>query len=280
MTVPYTEILVVGGLLLLPILYESSHVFRYHLKFFVYYFIVMFNSVLLIPVFCLRAKNVKNLILASYFCRWITALIGIRWILRGSDNLHEERACIIVSNHQSSLDILGMFNIWPTMGKCTVVAKRELFFAWPFGLAAWLAGLIFIPRVQKDEAKVIMNKAAEKIKSDKTKLFIFPEGTRRNTGQIHPFKKGAFHLAISAQLPILPVTFSRYYFLDKETKRFDSGVVIVNALDAIDTKGMTFGNLDDLMENVRDKMSASFRDSTKEVLDMVHHNNLCSQKNL
>lgn len=55
------------------------------------------------------------------------------------------------------------------------------------------------------------------------KLWIFPEGTRHNTGQIHPFKKGAFHVAINSQLPILPVVFSSYYFLSSEEKRFDSG---------------------------------------------------------
>lgn len=55
------------------------------------------------------------------------------------------------------------------------------------------------------------------------KLWVFPEGTRRNTGQIHPFKKGAFHIAIASKLPILPVVFSQYYFLDKANKRFDHG---------------------------------------------------------
>lgn len=55
------------------------------------------------------------------------------------------------------------------------------------------------------------------------KLWIFPEGTRHNTGEIHPFKKGAFHMAIRSQLPILPVVFSSYYFLSAEEKRFDSG---------------------------------------------------------
>lgn len=55
------------------------------------------------------------------------------------------------------------------------------------------------------------------------KLWIFPEGTRHNTGEIHPFKKGAFHVAIRSQLPILPVVYSSYYFLSAEEKRFDAG---------------------------------------------------------
>lgn len=56
------------------------------------------------------------------------------------------------------------------------------------------------------------------------KLLIFPEGTRRNNGEIHAFKKGAFYIAIRNQLPIIPVVFSSYYnFLSNEEKRFDSG---------------------------------------------------------
>lgn len=170
-------------------------------------------------------------------------MLGLKWELRGKEHLEKDQACIIVANHQSSLDILGlfclhpykrtysknpllagMFDIWPVMNKCTVVAKRELFYAWPFGLAAWLCGLIFIDRMQSDKARNSLCDATELIKQKKIKLWIFPEGTRRNTGEIHSFKKGAFHVAIAGQIPILPVVFSSYKtFLDDENKNMTSG---------------------------------------------------------
>lgn len=53
------------------------------------------------------------------------------------------------------------------MDKCTVVAKREVQYTGPFGLASWLCGLIFIPRMQSDAAKRIMADAARKIKEEK-----------------------------------------------------------------------------------------------------------------
>ena len=62
MNASYTEIIFAGCILILPFLYESSHVFRYHLKFVLYYAIVMLNSVILIPLFCFRAGNVRNLL--------------------------------------------------------------------------------------------------------------------------------------------------------------------------------------------------------------------------
>lgn len=159
-----------------------------------------------------------------------------------------------------------MFDLWPVMQKCTVVAKRELFFAWPFGLAAWLCGLIFINRMQSEHARDSLHKASDSIKSKKIKLWIFPEGTRRNTGQLHPFKKGAFHVAIDAQIPILPVVFSSYKtFLDDRNKHLDSGHIIITTLPPISTVGITKNGLDDLMQRTYDAMNHAFQMTSKEV---------------
>lgn len=62
------------------------------------------------------------------------------------------------------------------MNKTTVVAKRELLFVGPFGIAAYLSGLIFIDRVNGEKAKNTLNEAMEQLKQNKTKLWVFPEG--------------------------------------------------------------------------------------------------------
>lgn len=161
-----------------------------------------------------------------------------------------------------------MFELWPVMNKCTVVSKRELFFAWPFGLAAWLCGLIFINRMHSDRAREQLCKASSDIKNKKIKLWIFPEGTRRNTGELHRFKKGAFHVAIDAQIPILPVVFSSYRtFLDDKNKHFNSGRVIVTTLPPIQTAGLTKEHLEDLIQHTYNAMNAEFQRSTKDVND-------------
>lgn len=54
-------------------------------------------------------------------------------------------------------------------------------------------------------------------------MWIFPEGTRSKKGHILPFKKGAFHIAMTNKLPIVPVVISPYNFIDDEKKIFDSG---------------------------------------------------------
>ncbi|XP_011879603.1 PREDICTED: 1-acyl-sn-glycerol-3-phosphate acyltransferase alpha [Vollenhovia emeryi] len=259
------EVILVGFLLVLPFLYETSRTFRYYFKFLIYYGVVMVNAALLMPVISLRPGNVKNFLLASSLCHHISTLLGLRWELRGREHLEKNRACIIVANHQSSLDILGMFDIWPVMDKCTVVAKKEIFYAWPVGLAAWLCGLIFIDRMNSEKARSALNTATKEITDKKIKLWIFPEGTRHNTGEIHPFKKGAFHVAIRSQLPILPVVFSSYYFLSAEEKRFDAGRVLVTTLPPISTEGLGTDDVEGLMEKTRSAMSEVFHATSREI---------------
>lgn len=67
-------------------------------------------------------------------------------------------------------EFIGMFDIWPVMDKCTVVAKKELFYAWPFGLAAWLCGLIFIDRMNSEKARSVLNEATAYIKQNKVNI--------------------------------------------------------------------------------------------------------------
>lgn len=166
--------------------------------------------------------------------------MGIKWELRGADILSRDETFIIVANHQSSLDILGMLDFWHVMDKCTVVAKRELLLAVPFSIAAWLCGLVFINRQNADRAKSTINEAVDELKKKRIKLWIFPEGTRRNTREIHSFKKGAFHVAIASKVPILPVVYSSYTpFLDNDAKSFDPGRIIVTTLPPIPTEGLT-----------------------------------------
>lgn len=253
-------------LLILPFMYEMSHRFRYLFKFFMYYSVVMFNSVLFIPYMLCYPFDVRNLITSSYCITPVSKVIGLKWELRGREHLEPQDACIIVSNHQSSLDILGMFHIWPIMGRCTVIAKKEIFYVWPFGLVAWLSGLIFIDRFHSDKAKKLMNNCTDFLIKTKTKLWVFPEGTRRNTNEIHSFKKGAFHVAINAQLPILPVVFSSYTtFLDKKNKHFDAGTIIIEALPKISTVGLTSDDLEELLERTRAIMIDKFKVNTKEL---------------
>ena len=80
-----------------------------------------------------------------------------------------------------------------------------------------------------------------------------------------PFKKGAFYLAIKSQLPISPIVYSSYHFLDHKQERFDPGEVIMTVLPPVSTKGMTLEQIPELMEKVRNMMMDVYQSSSAEV---------------
>ena len=63
------------------------------------------------------------------------------------------------------------------MDKCTVIAKKEIFYAWPFGLAAWLCGLIFIDRINSEKARTAINSATKDIRDKKVIYLIIIDKT-------------------------------------------------------------------------------------------------------
>ncbi|KAH9645864.1 hypothetical protein HF086_010063 [Spodoptera exigua] len=182
------------------------------------------------------------------------------------EHWNSEQCYIVISNHQSSLDILGMFEMWPRMKRCTVVAKRPLMFTGAFGFGAWLSGLVFIDRLRTERARQLMKDATARVIKEKTKLWIFPEGARFNKGSIQAFKKGAFYLAIDAQIPIMPVVFSQYYFLDSDTKTFEPGKVVITTLPPIPTSGMTRDDVERLSEIARQQMIDVFHETSKDLV--------------
>lgn len=113
--------------------------------------------------------------------------------------------------------------LWPVIGRATVVAKKELLYAFPFGPAAYLWGTLFINRSNKSDAVNRLNQESIAIQQHAAKLLFFPEGTRHENERLLPFKKGGFHIAVQSQSYIQPVVVSKYWFLDGDEKRFDRG---------------------------------------------------------
>ena len=63
-----------------------------------------------------------------------------------------------------------MFELWPVMKRCTVVAKKELLYAGPFGIAAWLCGLVFIDRLNSEASRLAINNSIKNLR-EKEVLF-------------------------------------------------------------------------------------------------------------
>jgi len=107
-------------------------------------------------------------------------------------------------NHQSHFDVFAILGYLNIQFRWTV--KKELFDIPLLGLAMRRAGYILIDRLNHEKAMGSMDLAAKKIRAG-TSIVIFPEGTRSADGILQfPFKKGGFHLAVKAGVPIVPVT--------------------------------------------------------------------------
>nr|AGG55013.1 acyltransferase AGPAT5 [Heliothis subflexa] len=243
---------------------------KFYFNFFLFYFLSSMLAAVIWPYFLLSPKNVRNAKIAVRLLKHITKLYDLKWHLRDGKILAEDRGAVIISNHQSSLDILGMFNIWEVVDKLAAIAKKELFYVWPFGLSAYLAGVVYIDRRNAKGAYKQLKITSEVMVKNKTKIWLFPEGTRnKDYTKLQPFKKGAFNIAVAAQVPIIPVVFSPYYFINKEKYIFNKGHVIIQCLEPVPTVGLTMEDVPDLIDRVHQKMSVAYQEISKEVFSSL-----------
>ncbi len=138
--------------------------------------------------------------------RWSRACVRnarIELDVTGREHLASGETFLVMSNHQSLYDIPDLFQaVGPNL---RMIAKKELFNVPIFGGALEASGFIAIDRSNRHAAIRSLERARNLLASG-THVWIAPEGTRSATGELLPFKKGAFHLALESGLPILPVT--------------------------------------------------------------------------
>lgn len=130
-----------------------------------------------------------------------------------------------------------------------------------------LSKTVFIERKSRSQALAAFSAAASQMRSTRQSVYIFPEGTRSYYSQpdLLPFKKGAFHLAVQAQVPIVPIVVSNYSnVLDMKRKIFRAGRIPIRVLKPVETKGKTKEDVDGLLEAVRGRMLEQLKDVTEK----------------
>ena len=117
--------------------------------------------------------------------------VPVTFHIEGRELLQSPTAAVAGINHQSAIDLMSLFEIWPLLENAGPIAKRELLYIQPFGLACWLCGAEFINRKSKTSHQEI-NDMGARAKKEGKKLVIFPEGTRNGAKGLSmlPFKKG------------------------------------------------------------------------------------------
>lgn len=125
-------------------------------------------------------------------------------------HLEKVRPAVFVANHQTELDVLMLGCMFPKY--CSMTAKASLKRIPFLGWFMTLSGAIFLDRSNSKDARQKMSGAADEIRNRRQSVYMFPEGTRSyaKDPMLLPFKKGAFHLAVQAQVPIVPVVVANY----------------------------------------------------------------------
>ncbi|WP_430331842.1 HAD-IB family hydrolase [Rhodococcus sp. ACT016] len=184
-------------------------------------------------------------------------ICGIDVQITGEDNAWSDRPAVFMFNHQSSLDMLVVGKV--IRRDVTGVAKKEAAHDPRFAAVGALLDVAYVDRSDSAQARAALAPAIEKLKSG-TSIAIAPEGTRSPTPRLGRFKKGGFHMAMQAQVPIVPIVIHNAGDLMwRNSFVAHPGTVYVDVLEPISTEGWTVDDLDKHIAEVRERFDDVLR---------------------
>jgi 1-acyl-sn-glycerol-3-phosphate acyltransferase len=179
----------------------------------------------------------------------------VKLVVSGLEKLNSRASYVFVSNHLSHLDTPAVAVSVPHTLR--FVAKKSLSRIPIFGWATKLGRMIFIDRADSEGAIETLNRAVAGLRNGISAYF-FAEGTRSETGEMRPFKKGGFILAMKAKLPVVPITIvGSDRLLPKGKIGIRSGVMRIIVGAPVDTAGYTEETRDLLLRKVQDIIRAT-----------------------
>ncbi|MCC8364722.1 1-acylglycerol-3-phosphate O-acyltransferase [Xenorhabdus sp. PB61.4] len=192
-------------------------------------------------------------------------IFGIKLIERIPEDAPQVGPSIYIGNHQNNFDMITMSNA--VQPRTVTVGKKSLVFIPFFGQLYWLTGNILIDRQNRTKAHGTISQVVKQIKKNNVSVWMFPEGTRSRGRGLMPFKTGAFHAAIAAGVPIVPVCVSSTHGKIK-LNRWNNGTVIVEMLPPIDTTEYTKERVRELAAHCHQVMKAKIEELDKEVEEL------------
>ncbi len=179
-----------------------------------------------------------------------TSLAGIDLRVEGEEHLWSHRPAVFIFNHQSALDAILMMKL--IRRDMTGIGKMELKKNPIFGPIFTAAGVVFVDRANSARAIEALKPAVDALKEGRS-LVIAPEGTRSPTPRLGRFKKGAFHLAMQAGVPIVPVVFRNVLdAFPKDARIVRPATIEAVVLPPIDTADWALEDLDENIARVRE----------------------------
>ncbi len=217
-------------------------------------------SIIALLICILRPFNRNNTyILGRVYGHALIPLMGAKIDYRGREILQNEtRPCIIIGNHQENYDtfVIGYMSTPSTVS----IGKKSILYFPIFGLVFWLAGNILINRKSRSQALKTMDEAGQYVIDNNLKVLIMPEGTRSRGKGLQNFKKGAFHLAVKFNLPVIPIAVSSYSDM-MDLKKLHWGTIKLQALAPIEPDG----NDRDAIERLKNKCFDAIKNGIEQL---------------
>lgn len=210
-----------------------------------------------------RLRNPSSVGVIARMFSAMHPLLGLKLIRRPREEFSQ--SAIYIANHQNNYDMVTISSMVPP--RTVTIGKKSLIWVPFFGLVYWATGNIFINREKRSSAISTMNKVGEIIRERQISVWMFPEGTRSRGRGLLPFKTGAFHTAINAGVPIVPIVCSTLHN-KVDLNRWDNGIVICETLDPIDTSGYNRENLKELIDKCQAIMQAKIEQLDQEVAEL------------
>lgn len=215
----------------------------------------VYHAVVIVGSTSLKTRNAARITSAASrnWCKSLLWAGGVKVEFEGLEHLDPTRPAVIVSNHESWYDVFALAGLLPVDYR--FVGKKELTKI-PFFGPAWVAGgHIPIDRSNRKAAIESLREAGEKIRRESAAVVMFPEGTRSSTGELLPFKKGAFVLALELGVPVIPIGISgSRSLMPKGSFLVRPGTMHVHIGRAIEVDGLTVADRDELMDRAREKV--------------------------
>lgn len=180
-------------------------------------------------------------------------LSGIRYRLEGAEHIRPGRATVYAINHASNLEPPVAFStlrrIFPKLGILYKAELRKLpILVWGFDLA----GFVPLERANPEQSLPAIDRAVDAMRLRGMSFMIFPEGTRSRTGELLPFKKGGFILALKAQSPVVPIAIKGARDAMRKGSLIIHPVTVMVRIGApLETTGLTIDDRDQLVARVR-----------------------------
>jgi len=214
-------------------------------------------------IYCLFSpRNPKHVATFGHLYGRLSSVLGLKVEKRIPAEAQNYGNCIYIANHQNNYDMVTASNA--VMPRTVTVGKKSLVWIPFFGQLYWLTGNLLIDRNNRAKAHGTISQVVDQIKKKDISIWMFPEGTRSRGRGLMPFKTGAFHAAIAAGVPIVPICVSNTN--DKvDLNRLSNGLVIVEMLPPIDASKYSKDRLRELTEHCHQLMKDKIAELDAEV---------------